>query len=71
MGLQFENDVNMYGTQAPLLCVLSEALFENDVNMYGTQAKSIIPAPTDAFENDVNMYGTQAGGNPRPSNCPV
>ena len=38
LNLRFENDVNMYGTQAfklmfPFLC-----LFENDVNMYGTQA---------------------------------
>ena len=34
----FENDVNMYGTQAAgcKRCIHPE--FENDVNMYGTQA---------------------------------
>ena len=34
----FENDVNMYGTQALKLIHLSRNAFENDVNMYGTQA---------------------------------
>ena len=38
LNLRFENDVNMYGTQARLFFVLSLLLFENDVNMYGTQA---------------------------------
>ena len=33
----FENDVNMYGTQA--ICRKYSGLrFENDLNMYGTQA---------------------------------
>ena len=34
----FENDVNMYGTQAALTLPISLLQFENDVNMYGTQA---------------------------------
>ena len=34
----FENDVNMYGTQAQPEVLKSSCLFENDVNMYGTQA---------------------------------
>ena len=37
MGL-FENDVNMYGTQAARNQELRSQQFENDVNMYGTQA---------------------------------
>ena len=35
----FENDVNMYGTQASGTQFHAPRLFENDVNMYGTQAK--------------------------------
>ena len=38
----FENDVNMYGTQAVAQTVAANGKFENDVNMYGTQA---IPYP--------------------------
>ena len=38
LNLGFENDVNMYGTQAKNLNDLDIMLFENDVNMYGTQA---------------------------------
>ena len=34
----FENDVKMYGTQAPPLFLFQIILFENDVKMYGTQA---------------------------------
>ena len=34
----FENDVNMYGTQAQPDKDMGYNLFENDVNMYGTQA---------------------------------
>ena len=34
----FENDVNMYGTQAPAVPFTTAHVFENDVNMYGTQA---------------------------------
>ena len=34
----FENDVNMYGTQAAAQYIDKSLLFENDVNMYGTQA---------------------------------
>ena len=34
----FENDVNMYGTQAITTVVVLMPEFENDVNMYGTQA---------------------------------
>ena len=34
----FENDVNMYGTQALIFCQCIPIQFENDVNMYGTQA---------------------------------
>ena len=39
LNLRFENDVNMYGTQAASLVTTMFALFENDVNMYGTQAR--------------------------------
>ena len=35
----FENDVNMYGTQANTSHISVHLLFENDVNMYGTQAE--------------------------------
>ena len=38
LNLGFENDVNMYGTQAPQGWMNTSRLFENDVNMYGTQA---------------------------------
>ena len=34
----FENDVNMYGTQAQDFPLRLSDQFENDVNMYGTQA---------------------------------
>ena len=34
----FENDVKMYGTQAPEIQWSLLPLFENDVKMYGTQA---------------------------------
>ena len=37
----FENDVNMYGTQAWIVEYVPDYLFENDVNMYGTQAQTI------------------------------
>ena len=36
----FENDVNMYGTQALCKMLFCIFMFENDVNMYGTQACS-------------------------------
>ena len=36
--LRFENDVEMYGAQALLLCPQSLTGFENDVEMYGAQA---------------------------------
>ena len=36
----FENDVNMYGTQACQSTKQAQTVFENDVNMYGTQAYS-------------------------------
>ena len=39
LNLRFENDVNMYGTQAICYDVDNKCEFENDVNMYGTQAK--------------------------------
>ena len=35
---RFENDVNMYGTQATDIVITAIPKFENDVNMYGTQA---------------------------------
>ena len=38
-GLRFENDVNMYGTQACNDSGNVRNVFENDVNMYGTQAE--------------------------------
>ena len=37
-GVQFENDVKMYGTQAAYIASELLAEFENDVKMYGTQA---------------------------------
>ena len=60
LNLGFENDVNMYGTQASSLNIVFFSAFENDVNMYGTQAFPKIMYPELMFENDVNMYGTQA-----------
>ena len=44
LNLRFENDVNMYGTQATTLYFKSNMTFENDVNMYGTQAMRIVVA---------------------------
>ena len=38
LNLRFENDVKMYGTQAPQKAFVYDSLFENDVKMYGTQA---------------------------------
>ena len=38
LNLRFENDVNMYGTQAFDTVKYPSIMFENDVNMYGTQA---------------------------------
>ena len=60
LNLRFENDVNMYGTQAGKWGVLCVVMFENDVNMYGTQAVPPVTPAGEWFENDVNMYGTQA-----------
>ena len=37
----FENDVKMYGTQAPLAVISCTLVFENDVKMYGTQALNL------------------------------
>ena len=56
----FENDVNMYGTQAGTKTQRRSLMFENDVNMYGTQAMIPNCCANHLFENDVNMYGTQA-----------
>ena len=36
--LLFENDVEMYGAQAPLIRARPRPRFENDVEMYGAQA---------------------------------
>ena len=60
LNLRFENDVNMYGTQACNDSGNVRNVFENDVNMYGTQALESARYLTSRFENDVNMYGTQA-----------
>ena len=60
LNLGFENDVNMYGTQANRKRHTDFSVFENDVNMYGTQALTDSNPATIRFENDVNMYGTQA-----------
>ena len=38
LNLGFENDVNMYGTQAFENSRVGVIEFENDVTMYGTQA---------------------------------
>ena len=56
---EFENDVNMYGTQTIRKKPQQEKWFENDVNMYGTQTFSAQIRLSYQFENDVNMYGTQ------------
>ena len=70
LNLRFENDVNMYGTQAPWKKFISASEFENDVNMYGTQARIQCGNIQQRFENDVNMYGTQAHVSPfPPSEC--
>ena len=42
LNLRFENDVNMYGTQALRLRFPLHTEFENDVNMYGTQALHMV-----------------------------
>ncbi len=60
MNLRFENDVKMYGTQAPVRLRGLMRVFENDVKMYGTQANGTYVPLTKVFENDVKMYGTQA-----------
>ena len=60
LNLRFENDVNMYGTQALSFSERHTVPFENDVNMYGTQATTLYFKSNMTFENDVNMYGTQA-----------
>ena len=39
--IKFENDVNVYGTQAPERNEGTQLRFENDVNMYGTQANPL------------------------------
>ena len=41
MSAEFENDVNMYGTQALRRSWWRNRPFENDVNMYGTQARQM------------------------------
>ena len=58
--LRFENDVEMYGAQAPLLSLSPSPLFENDVEMYGAQAPLLAWQSLRLFENDVEMYGAQA-----------
>ena len=35
---RFENDVEMYGAQAPINIQTEKSMFENDVEMYGAQA---------------------------------
>ena len=45
LNLGFENDVNMYGTQAQILPGYLLFSFENDVNMYGTQAMYKLRCP--------------------------
>ena len=49
LNLRFENDVNMYGTQATVLIVLLQSSFENDVNMYGTQARNSFQGKADCL----------------------
>ena len=58
--LRFENDVEMYGAQAPLRHERQKVGFENDVEMYGAQALLTVLSASDRFENDVEMYGAQA-----------
>ena len=35
--LRFENDVEMYGAQTAIMCIMIRIAFENDVEMYGAQ----------------------------------
>ena len=58
-GIQFENDVKMYGTQTSRSFRPEISKFENDVKMYGTQTSVSTVLNPSAFENDVKMYGTQ------------
>ena len=46
---EFENDVNMYGTQAGRRAAALEERFENDVNMYGTQAYALLHSRTSSL----------------------
>ena len=55
LNLRFENDVNMYGTQADIILSRLVSMFENDINMYGTQAKASTLPINFLFENDVNI----------------
>ena len=55
LNLRFENDVNMYGTQACNDSGNVRNVFENDVNMYGTQASLWRQVQRMRFENDVNL----------------
>ena len=58
--LRFENDVEMYGTQASEKRAWRGIWFENDVEMYGAQAQEKRSVSNLMFENDVEMYGAQA-----------
>ena len=51
----FENDVNVYGTQAWSRQRHTTMWFENDVNMYGAQAEDLEEQGLLVFENDVNF----------------
>ena len=59
LGIPFENDVKMYGTQTSGDSSGGCDVFENDVKMYGTQTCVESISFLIAFENDVKMYGTQ------------
>lgn len=66
LNLRFENDVNMYGTQASPPTSSRLLQFENDVNMYGAQASSFTSGFLSLFENDVicmvlKPFGSFAG----------
>ena len=57
--LRFENDVEMYGAQTPVIDGITIDKFENDVEMYGAQTLPLQSPKLSPFENDVEMYGAQ------------
>ena len=59
IGGEFENDVELYGTQTKSAKQHPVYEFENDVELYGTQTVGVRSKLQEKFENDVELYGTQ------------